>query len=463
MPLKRKQPDAESRSKLLKRKQPDADSRVKLLKRRPAKKPTRGGPCTLLALAQGAQASSRSIPIPAEVLSMIVQRLSDHNRSLLLLSMVCRATRDLVLDDHQLWYGKLLKQVADSPWQSRTCSPAVVRDIPMPRYPNFKNIDGNNGLDTYFVSPWSRQTAGWPKADKYHAPDTFAPFSAREVEVLAAHTRRALRFQAFPWCRFCGRKDPGNFAVWGLGGKVCAPCLKLNLVSSAVVFEECGLELARHIDRVAGRVYMFTGADRRDVLAGFSHHPADFRVKHTPGLVFFWRPHLSKLFDLDAARRDHRAKKSAFQVIQAKVRGLCTRLSILLRVNSTGAGKLFCHSTAFSAFVDAPAAPGRAGSYSDRPLTEEQKGLVRRWLPTYVKTKLLMEPEVRAYRLLHASFLAYRGRGTLPRASKPEKALERLRMNEAVRHEYLVRPGMLNYEGRMFRRWRDMPPLLARS
>jgi len=397
---------------------------------------------------------STDVVVPADVITIIVQHLGHHQRSLLLFSMVCRASRDAVLGNHQLWFEILRRTEVHHfrHFRYARLGPAVVRDIPMSPYPNFKPVEGNpRGSQLHTPVEWCRRTAEWPHKS---TPDKTEPFTPPELEALAKFAIRRARIQTAHRCGLCGSRYH-HTPVWGLGRRVCTACLKHNLVSSAALFHDYGFDFTQHMGQIAGRVFYFKLSDKRFIQFNLSHNPVDFRAENRANLVFFWRPHLDRVFDLQDFRAERRARADAISRVQALARALCVRLTLMQ------AGRPLANHATHAFFLKAPERPksSHVGFYSESPCPEDQRRLVANWLPKGCKTRLLMEPELRAYRIVQRAFLAFRGRIMLPYVKNPAGVLERLRMHEALREEAVQKGSAPAGSGPLFLQWRDMAPL----
>ena len=420
--------------------------------------------------------------------------------------MVCCSARDAVLRDADaLWYEVLaaghrsyFRHVA----HNYTVGPAVVRDIPMKPYPNFKTVEGGGLWTQQPPITWRLGRAEWPsmppRAGREGGFGTLAaynhfavgglypqhpssldtdpqppeagsaenagiqrksPFTEEETRTLAQHALRVARLRASKCCGMCGSKNK-HLQVWGLGMRVCGPCMKENLVSGAALFHDYGVDFNRISERLAGKVFYFRHDYRPKQLASFvTHNPVDFRTENAHSMVFFWRPHLERVVDLAEFRRKIKdpARIAAAQRLSSAVRALRVRLFLSQKCKS----RRTCHS-----FHLASAGAGKAkrrGAYTLRPLADAERLLVLEHLPKFTsRSEFLSEPEARARRLLQESFLGWRGPSTLPSIKYPESALEKLRTIEATRGELVLKnkPPTFLASTRAFRRWFDLAPVV---
>lgn len=393
---------------------------------------------------------ARDLPIPDEIFRLLVDQLcaraSFPSSTLLKLSMVCRSARTAVLGNVEAWFESLRRSEVNhfQTFSNATAGPPVVRDIPMSPYPNFKAVEGFRGQRSA-LPPflWRIKRLQWPDLGGGRS----APFTEEEKSSLAEHAIRRARLYHGQRCGCCGARRT-HHPVWGLGCRVCSSCLKQNLISSASLFFEYGFEFHKHLSEILGRVFYFTySSSSRFVLYNLSHNPVDFRKGTRENLVFSWKPHLERVVDLGASKARRAERAAAACRLAAAVRGLYARV-----VLGQG-GRFFTRATSHRFYVHAPAKPRkRGGFYSARPCTEEERAIITRNDP---------DQRLEAKALLRESFLAFRGRLTLPCTRNPRGALDRLRMLEAVREESLIKPRVpsvrtcRSHEG--FLAGRDMP------
>jgi hypothetical protein len=411
---------------------------------------------------------ARQSHIPQEVFALVAARVAPRQSSLWVFSMVCRGAREAVLGSNPQAHALWLKILTDTEvyhfehFSLLSAGPPVVRGVPMGPYPNFKVVEGCLAAQRWMApTGWFRQQFTWPHMDNPELRPQ-APFTQPEVEELAKFAVHRSRILNTFCCGYCGSRTD-LVRVWGLGRRACSACLKHNLVSAAALLAEYGFDYSARMAELAGRVFFFRIRDSRFVFHHLSHNPVDFTPQakacqrsHT----FFWRPHLEKIVDLPALKREHRDRARAIAPIQAAARALCVRVALLQR------GRPAFSSSSHMVFVRAGPKPERfpdsyVGFYSDEPCTEEQVELVKNFLPHCNRTRLATDREREARAVLQKAFLAFRGRIMLPYAKNPKKALERLRMAEAVRQEGLV-PALrfAAEDGALFRKWRDMAPVV---
>lgn len=383
--------------------------------------------------------------------------------------MVCTTARDAVLrESDSVWYETLLKehQLHFQRFAYSIGGPAVVRDIPMMPYENFKAVEGGL-LDTSRPQLlWGIKRQKWPTM---RGPDGAKPLDETEKAALAKHAMHVARLRFATRCQLCKSKNK-HIPVWGLGCRVCSTCFKENLVSGAVLYKEYGVDYVKRARELAGRVYFFQRAYTVKFMAKFlTNNPIDFQAPHSGYNVFFWRPHLQEVMDLDALKREHRdpRRRLAAQRLTASVRAHHIRVAIAQKCSSTRSASPIFYIMAeakaeFSPVKSNVKSNGRPHSYTVRPLTTAQRILVAEHHPHYSSRRAYLDHEVKARRLLQLSFLGYRGDYCLPAARNPALVLERLKTLEAVRCEMVIKDWGPNYVAApaAFKRWQDLVPSL---
>lgn len=390
--------------------------------------------------------------VPEDIWKMLLPYMTHSMRPLLILSMVCSAACNAVLRDYEYWYQICQRVQHYSFWGTSHVyvGRPVVRDIPMAPYPNFKLVEGSGGKPAPVRPPWGwvRREITWPY---YSKAQTFHEFTPEEKRLLALHMQRCARIQSAKSCGLCGSRTK-HIQVWGLGCRACSACLKANLISSAALFADYGFDFMKRIDGIAGRVFYFRAANRRDVVQYFSYNPVDFRHESREHLVFFWKPHLEErgIIQFAQARRDVQAKSGAARVLQAAARALHTGVALMQK------GRPYTSEASHHYLLSAK-------SWQRRGLqgpTDEEVRTVKQYLPPTYKTRQLLEHELRARRILQAAFLRFHTeRATLPSVENRRGVLEGLRTHEAVRESELRGHCPTKPYGDKFHSWLDCPPL----
>lgn len=374
--------------------------------------------------------------------------------------MVSRVFRDVILRNRKLWYAILLEQQKCHFGFTRhpyTC-PAVVRDIPMAPYPNFKLIEGGHRGTQPVEYMWSLRRLQWPVL-RGHSKDE--SFNDEEVAALAAHQIKCARLTHGDCCGLCGGKHR-HLPVWGLGLRVCSGCLKANFVSSASLMHEYDFDFTKHTERIGGRVFFVHHTFSSRFAAQYvTDNPLDFQEERDNVLLYFWRPHLQRLFDLEAGRAALHCpeRRGAASRITAAVRALGVRLLVGQKGKATA--RMGSHKFFASAGAEPKAKTG-GQFWSSDPLSKEELAVINAHLPLCYGRRPLIEQESEARRLLQRSFLAFRGSLKLCAAKKPASVLEALRMSEATRNGRCVRVRTPSFfvTYQTFREWQDMVPRL---
>lgn len=413
-----------------------------------------------------ARSAARSAHVPKEVFAILARRLVDSPRALLRLSMVCRDARDVVLGESvDVWY-EVCRRSQDLHFKcvlnlrNNSHGPAIVRGIPMRPYPNFKAVEGYHMNTLHTPTSWFLMRSSWPSVGGVVTEAT--PFNARELETFAQHAIRTTRVQTSPCCGVCRGKYRLQ-PVWGLGMKVCNSCLKDNLVSGAALFHEYGLNFNTLAAKLAGWVYCFHVPFKQKLVGqSLTYNPVDFDLANSQSLVFFWRPHLAAVVDLEAARSSFRdpERAGAARKLTSSVRALFTRVHLLQP------GK-YSWLNSHSFYLKAPACPPKKrqdARHNVRELTEAERRLLLSGSLHGVLRRPSSDSDARARKILQERFLGYRGWCTLPRLRNAALALERLRGYEAVRGEHLVRrrPPTVQATPSLLKRCFDMVPHLLR-
>lgn len=397
--------------------------------------------------------------MPEEVFKIVACCLKGAPGPLLRLSMVCTAARDAVLKGSDQLWCEMLREYERSFFRLNapvvSLGAPVVRNIPMRGYPNFKHVEGG-GRSMDVPITWRLGRSEWPMMRGNQAP-----FTPQEVSALAAHSLRVFRLRTAERCGLCGARNK-HVQVWGLGMRACSQCLKDNLVSGAALFRDYGVDFNKHEAQLAGKVFYFrqTGRASKNMAALLTHNPVDFKEENEDALVFFWRPHLERVLDLQQKRRELRdpGRRRAAQKISACVRTLRVRVFLAQKCK-------WLQGSDHSFHMSAPAEPkSKGGAYTVRPLTDEERRaiLLNASYFSHVLPPAPTSLAQRARRLLQESFVGYRGPCTLPATRFPDSTLEKLRAIEAMRAADLVgrRGPSVLLTTHNFRKWFDLPPAL---
>jgi len=247
-------------------------------------------------------------------------------RHLLLLSAVCRATRQAVNDDHSLWV-RLLRDSEDALWKAAAVS-GFYR-VPTAAPLHFVHL---SPCPDFLSNHCKHRTAELRQYRKRALPALdLAALAPADLLDLARHSRKRVCLQEAPCCGLCGARRH-HHPFWALGMRVCTVCLKLNLVSGSALYIDYGLDFTHggFMRAVAERVFFF-GVERRvcHVRDCLSHNPADFMCPNLAGEhTFFWKPHLAAVVDLPAAAARLRSARALAPRLSAAVRALYVRLVV---------------------------------------------------------------------------------------------------------------------------------------
>lgn len=359
--------------------------------------------------------------IPEEIWSYLAKLLAPSRGALLNLAMVCRTTRDMILRDNKLWVQILREDQTEffrKLTVSKLCGVPVVRGVIMSPYPHSLGNLRFNSTPVFHILRAKNNLNDWPRLTR---SDEVEPFDEGEMMLLADHSRRRVRLEHGTHCALCGCRFY-HIAIWGLGFRACSGCLKDNLVSNVVLLKDFGVNFEKRIGEIAGRVFYFMPRSKQvSVLSHFTQSPLDFQCNHKRHLVFFWKPHLDKVFGLEELRREHIVRREAAPRIAAAARALCVRLAC--------------------------ARPPRGSIPFDQDHTfftykmlTMVENLVIFKLSVH-NTRAFTDDDVQGRTLLQRALVMYKEqvRMVLPANKKAPRALENLRFLEATRGSNLVK------------------------
>jgi len=232
-------------------------------------------------------------------------------------------------------------------------------------------------------------------------------------------------------------------------------CFKSNVVSSESLQREYDFDVIANIEKIKGKVYFFHhNFSTRFAATYITDNPLDFNHPFHKRLGFFWKPHLEKMFDLEAGRLALKcpSRRAAAARLTGKVRALYVRLLIGQR------GKDTSRSLSHKFYVSAESKP-KGGFWTEKPLTAEERALIAAHIPVCNHREALLQQESDARRLLQQSFLNFRGDLRVCSAKDPVSVAEAIKMSEATRHEYLCRLQTKSFYdiSHRFRQWQDLP------
>jgi hypothetical protein len=138
--------------------------------------------------------------------------------------------------------------------------------------------------------------------------------------------RKITALRVSPCCGMCGTTRHATKPFWTLGMRLCKYCVQANLVSNIVLYHRYWVAMDRavqghvtFVDAVVGDVFYFSECLTPLARMDYSIDPIDF-----PGgkrnFIFFWKPHLAKLFDLDLLAKEAAAKHGSAALIKGLVR-----------------------------------------------------------------------------------------------------------------------------------------------
>jgi len=146
--------------------------------------------------------------------------------------------------------------------------------------------------------------------------------------------RKITALRVSPCCGMCGTQRHATKPFWTLGMRLCKYCAQANLVSNIVLYHRYWVVMDRpvqghvtFVDAVVGEVFYFSECLSPLARMDYSIDNIDF-----PGgkrnIIFFWKPHLRKILDLDQLAKDAAVKHSSAAVVKGFVRR-CLVLRIL--------------------------------------------------------------------------------------------------------------------------------------
>jgi hypothetical protein len=266
-------------------------------------------------------------PLPESIWQCVASRLAvDSLRHLLLLSGVCRATRQALNTDHLLWI-RLLKDSEAALWKAAAVSGFYRVAVSPPLH--FVSL---SPCPNFLHNFCRHRTAELRQYRKRALPCLdISGLAPADILDLSRHSRKRVCLQEAQRCGMCGATRH-HYPFWALGMRVCKLCLKQNLVSGSALYLDYGLDFTSRglIRSMAARVFFFEIEKKAGrVRECLSHNPADFMCPGMPGdHTFFWKPHLGKVVDLDAAARRLRLARSLVPRLTAAARALYVRLVI---------------------------------------------------------------------------------------------------------------------------------------
>ena len=223
---------------------------------------------------------------------IVLKFLTNHPRSLIILQLVDRNLRAVLRDNHLLWIAIYKKHFYYKAFMNRR-----VRD---PLYPGLK-------LYKEAVTGVPHHTGALP-GDR--DGDGLVP------GMVSDYVRRWYALLHGMRCGMCGCRYRHE-VYWSLRMRVCRLCMAQNSASQIELFERYGLYYTEMQGEIKGRVFYYS----------LSVTPTEDRVAfhqvedmHRHSAHMYWLPHLRKIYDLDALRRQHLERKAAAARLCAYVR-----------------------------------------------------------------------------------------------------------------------------------------------
>lgn len=406
--------------------------------------------------------TNHNISLPNELYTIVINYMINERKALLRFGLTCKSAYKSVNLNLKLWASITVKL---QDWYFQRMSipiqlgPPVVRDVPTTGYFNFKLIEGHargkvcRGSMWYLKRPEFPGT--WPNLD---LTQPTIQFNDDELTRVAEFSKCQTRVQFMNKCMYCGN-NVNILPVWGLRGKVCTLCLKTNLISSAVLYYEYGINFVDIMDRIAGRVYYYRYSDELGSSYIFSYNKIDHTLPHheLKKLVFFWVPHLKQVIDMELCRCQFREKCAAIRLIQARIKLVILKITIMSR-NSF---RLFRQRFDFFLSAKRMTLPTQR-FYTARVYSDKDVHSAKRWISSAArKIKNLSELELKSMRTVQRSFLSFRGRIVLCNVCCPDDALDVLKMHELDRIRDVVQFKLPLCNSNLFFKWLDMIPAPA--
>lgn len=110
--------------------------------------------------------------------------------------------------------------------------------------------------------------------------------------------------------------------------RICTLCKQDHHVSNRVLFFTYGIRACDIVDKY-GHLISYTGLERfrrpKEYVA-FTRNPID--IADRPELMFFWKPDLERVVDLEAARQTQNERVAAINRIKAHIASFAARLAV---------------------------------------------------------------------------------------------------------------------------------------
>ena len=380
--------------------------------------------------------------LPESIWHCVAARLADHSlHHLLLLSAVCRATRQAVNGDHTLWI-RLLRDSEDALWKAAAVSGfySVATSPPL----HFVSLSPCPDFLHNFCRHRTAELRQYRR--RTLACIDLAALPSDQILELSRHSRRRVSLQVAQRCGLCGARR-NHYPFWALGMRVCKVCLKQNLVSGSALYLDYGLDFTRaELFRSIAPSVFFFGIEKKaaQIRDYFSHNPADFVAPHLQGEhTFFWKPHLRMAVDLPAAAHRLCLARSLVPRLTAAIRALYVRLVI------GGNGR-------------APS-PVAGHCFFIKRIPDPERTFIAMHLPLHLSPVSADSPRS-ARASLQRHFIAYSTRLVIVRAASLVRTwsslmtLEALRPGKARPSQYLPRMNRMSIAGMsLYRACKELP------
>ena len=257
----------------------------------------------------------------------VLRFLQSSPRAALMLSWTCKHLRNMAISNPHYWL-EILRATQEHHFKKTACNGRIMCNVSLrvpgiccrPE-PNFKCTQQK------FTTPWCSYNTNKPWPD--------VPLSEERIRALAVYCRRIIALKIETHCCLCKTRWR-HVPLWSLRMRVCIDCIQSNMVSNVVLFHRYGVDFWKHLEQIVGKVMYFISCDGSSVIARrYSLDAMDFGpLRSTRPYVFFWRPHLDAVLDLQKCKAEQDSRRAAGGVLVALVRRLLTQAVIHLRGRS---------------------------------------------------------------------------------------------------------------------------------
>lgn len=155
---------------------------------------------------------------------------------------------------------------------------------------------------------------------------------------------RSCQMDAMKVCKLCGYQYKLQ-SVWHLHGKLCEMCFKDNLISNTELFLEYGVLFWRYLEKYPDKFekIFFCSTEQysnsKKAIASkytwtYLHEVKPFASEQVIAPrpdVFFWMPHLNKMFNMQAIKATNLARKQSACVLTGYIRAFYLRMVVSSR------------------------------------------------------------------------------------------------------------------------------------